>query len=97
MGALFQWIEAYRLGLGTCKAQVQVQKSSSTKYKSHRCIPEGVASIIVSLCTMQNWVQTQKISDSILGLMLIPLGVPSSPSIEAFSQEIISGFFLKFL
>jgi hypothetical protein len=41
---MFQWIEAYRLGLGTHEAQVQVQKFSSTKYKSHRCIPEGVAS-----------------------------------------------------
>ena len=29
---MFQWIEAYRSGLRTCKAQVQVQKFHSTKY-----------------------------------------------------------------
>ena len=40
---MFRWIEPYRLGLGTRKAQVQVQKISSTRCKSHRCIPEGVA------------------------------------------------------
>ena len=41
---IFRWIEAYRSGLGTREAQVQVRKFSSTMYKSHRCIPEGVAS-----------------------------------------------------
>jgi len=41
---MFRWIEAYRSGLGTREAQAQVRKFSSTKYKSHRRIPEGVAS-----------------------------------------------------
>jgi len=41
---MFQWIEAYRSGLRTWEAQVQVRNFSSTKYKSHRCIPEDVAS-----------------------------------------------------
>ena len=41
---MFWWIEAYRSGLGTWEAQVQVQNFSSTKYKSHRRIPEDVAS-----------------------------------------------------
>jgi hypothetical protein len=40
---MFWWVEAYRSGLGTHDAQVQVQKFSSTKYKSHRHIPEAVA------------------------------------------------------
>ncbi|KAI6168758.1 hypothetical protein EDD17DRAFT_1773030 [Pisolithus thermaeus] len=30
------WMEAYQSGLGTKEAQLQVQKFSSTKYKSHR-------------------------------------------------------------
>jgi hypothetical protein len=41
---MFQWIEASRSGLTTREAQVQVRKFSSTKYKSHRRIPKGVAS-----------------------------------------------------
>jgi len=36
-------MDAYRSGLGTTDAQKQVRKFSSTKYKSHRCIPERVA------------------------------------------------------
>lgn len=40
---IYRWMEAYRSDLGTADAQVQVQKFSSTKYKSHRCIPEGIA------------------------------------------------------
>jgi hypothetical protein len=41
---MFRWIKAYRSGLGTHEAQAQVWKFSSTKYKSHRRIPEGVVS-----------------------------------------------------
>jgi len=40
---MYQWMEAYRSGLGTTAAQLQVKKFSSHKYKSHRCIPETVA------------------------------------------------------
>ena len=40
---MFRWMEAYRSGLETKDAQLHVKKFSSTKYKSHRCIPEGVA------------------------------------------------------
>ena len=35
---LFRWMEAYRAGLGSVQAQLQVKKFSSRKYKSHRCI-----------------------------------------------------------
>ncbi|KAH7917225.1 hypothetical protein BV22DRAFT_1108607 [Leucogyrophana mollusca] len=38
-----RWMEAYRMGLGTSDAQLQVEKFSSTQYKSHRRIPETVA------------------------------------------------------
>jgi hypothetical protein len=40
---MYRWMDAYRAGLGTSDAQIQVRKFSSTKYKSHRRIPEGVA------------------------------------------------------
>jgi hypothetical protein len=40
---MHQWMEAYRLGLETKDAQLEVRKFSSAKYKSHRCIPEGIA------------------------------------------------------
>jgi hypothetical protein len=40
---MYRWIEAYKLGLGTRDAQALVWKFSSTKYKSHRSIPEAVA------------------------------------------------------
>ena len=32
---MFQWMDAYRAGMGTTDAQKQVKKFSSTKYKSH--------------------------------------------------------------
>ena len=37
------WMDAYQSGLETKEAQVQVQKFSSTKYKSHQRVPESVA------------------------------------------------------
>ena len=37
-----RWMDAYWSGLETKEAQVQVQKFSSTKYKSHRRVPESV-------------------------------------------------------
>jgi hypothetical protein len=40
---IYRWMDVYRSGLGTADAQVQVQKFSSAKYKSHRCIPDNVA------------------------------------------------------
>jgi hypothetical protein len=42
---MYRWMDAYREGLGTSEAQIQVRKFSSTKYKSHRRIPEAVACI----------------------------------------------------
>ena len=39
----YHWMEAYQLGLGTKDAQLQVQKFSSMKYKSHCWVPESVA------------------------------------------------------
>jgi hypothetical protein len=35
-------MDAYRVGMGTMDTQKQVKKFSSTKYKSHRCIPDNV-------------------------------------------------------
>ena len=40
---MHQWMAAYREGLGTREAQMKVKAFSSTKYKSHRRIPESVA------------------------------------------------------
>lgn len=40
---MYRWMDAYRSGLGTTEAGKQVRKFSSTKYKSHRRIPEYVA------------------------------------------------------
>ncbi|KAG1772902.1 hypothetical protein EV702DRAFT_976435, partial [Suillus placidus] len=37
------WMEAYQTGLAMKDAQFQVQQFSSTKYKSHRCVPETAA------------------------------------------------------
>jgi hypothetical protein len=40
---MYRWMEAYRSGLGTSEAQLQVKQFGSRKYKSHRCIPDMVA------------------------------------------------------
>ncbi|KAG1732609.1 hypothetical protein EDD22DRAFT_788261 [Suillus occidentalis] len=40
-----RWLDAYWLGLGTKDAQLKVQQFSSTKYKSHRQVPETVAQL----------------------------------------------------
>lgn len=40
-----RWIEAYRSGLSTKDAQLRVKQFSSTKYKSHRRVPETIARI----------------------------------------------------
>ncbi|KAG1796460.1 uncharacterized protein BJ212DRAFT_1408644 [Suillus subaureus] len=45
MRELHCWMEAYRTGLSTKDAQFQVKQFSSTKYKSHRRIPETLARI----------------------------------------------------
>jgi hypothetical protein len=42
---LFHWMEAYRAGLGSVQAQLQVKTFSSRKYKSHRHIPENIATL----------------------------------------------------
>jgi len=42
---MYRWMEAYRLGLGTNDAQMQVKNFSSKKYKSHRRVPEMVARV----------------------------------------------------
>ncbi|KAG2058077.1 hypothetical protein BDR06DRAFT_877183 [Suillus hirtellus] len=42
---MHHWMEAYWTGLSIKDAQFQVKKFSSTKYKSHRCIPETLAHI----------------------------------------------------
>lgn len=40
---IHRWMEAYRAGLSTNDAQLRVKQYSSTKYKSHRRIPQSVA------------------------------------------------------
>lgn len=40
---MYRWMEAYRSGLGTSAAQLQVKQFGSAKYKSHRRVPEAVA------------------------------------------------------
>ena len=40
---MWHWVDAYDVGMGAREAQLQVQKFSSRKYKSHRRIPEGLA------------------------------------------------------
>ncbi|KAG2155023.1 uncharacterized protein EDB93DRAFT_1081141 [Suillus bovinus] len=40
---MHHWMEAYWTGLGTKDAQFHVKQFSSTKYKSHRRVPEAVA------------------------------------------------------
>jgi hypothetical protein len=35
-------MDAYRAGMGTTDTQKQVKEFSSTKYKSHRRIPENI-------------------------------------------------------
>lgn len=37
---VLRWMDAYRSGLSTKDAQVQVKQFSSTKYKSHRRVPD---------------------------------------------------------
>lgn len=41
-----RWMEAYRDGLGAKDAQKQVKKFSSTRYTSHRRIPERIAAAL---------------------------------------------------
>jgi hypothetical protein len=38
-----RWMKAYRDGLGTSDAQLQVKQFSSRKYQSHRRVPETIA------------------------------------------------------
>ncbi|KAJ7839419.1 hypothetical protein B0H13DRAFT_1650223, partial [Mycena leptocephala] len=40
---MFRWMDTYRIGLGVQDAQLHVRRFSSTKYKSHRRVPETVA------------------------------------------------------
>jgi hypothetical protein len=40
---MFRWMDAYRAGMSTQDAQLQVRRSSSKQYKSHRCVYETVA------------------------------------------------------
>ena len=42
---MHHWVEAYRSGLPTKEAQIEVRKYSSTVYKSHRHVPEATACI----------------------------------------------------
>lgn len=42
---MYRWMDAYRMGLGTVDAQLQVKKFSSRQYKSHRRIPDTVAHV----------------------------------------------------
>ncbi|EPT01617.1 hypothetical protein FOMPIDRAFT_41382 [Fomitopsis schrenkii] len=42
---MIRWMEAYRLGLGAKEAQLRVKEFSSRKYKSHRRVPETLASL----------------------------------------------------
>ncbi|KIM63514.1 hypothetical protein SCLCIDRAFT_117061 [Scleroderma citrinum Foug A] len=46
---MFRWMEAYRSGLDTRNAQLQVKQFSSRHYKSHRKVPEGLASTFDSV------------------------------------------------
>ena len=41
---MYRWMNAYRSGLNTRSAQLQVKQFSSRRYKSHRRVPEGLAS-----------------------------------------------------
>lgn len=41
---MYRWVAAYQEGLGAKDAQVKVQAYSSRRYKSHRQVPEGLAS-----------------------------------------------------
>jgi hypothetical protein len=40
---MYHWMEAYRSGLDTSAAQLQVKRFGSAKYKSHRRVPETIA------------------------------------------------------
>ncbi|KIK79804.1 hypothetical protein PAXRUDRAFT_160287, partial [Paxillus rubicundulus Ve08.2h10] len=40
---LYQWMDTYHSGLTTRDAQLQVKQPSSSQYKSHRRVPEGLA------------------------------------------------------
>ncbi|KAF9463483.1 hypothetical protein BDZ94DRAFT_1163862, partial [Collybia nuda] len=40
---MIRWMQAYRDGMSTQDAQLHVRNFSSTKYKTHRRIPECVA------------------------------------------------------
>ena len=43
---MHRWVEAYQSGLQTKEAQMEVRKFSSTKYMSHRCVPEAAVHIL---------------------------------------------------
>jgi hypothetical protein len=43
---MHHWMDAYSEGLGAREAQVKVEEFSSTKYKSHCCIPDSVATTL---------------------------------------------------
>lgn len=42
---LFCWMNAYREGLGSVEAQLQVKTFSSKKYTSHRRVPNNIATL----------------------------------------------------
>lgn len=43
---MWRWIEAYSEGLSCKDAQMKVRQYSSTRYKSHRRVPEGLSQIL---------------------------------------------------
>jgi hypothetical protein len=42
---MYQWMAAYKDGLGTQEAQLKVKQFSSRKFKSHRRVPESLVRI----------------------------------------------------
>ena len=42
---LFHWVDMYQAGLGSVEAQFKVKQFSSKQYKSHRHIPENIATL----------------------------------------------------
>ena len=83
-----RWVEAYRSGLATKEAQNQVREFSSTKYKSHRRVPEAVACIFDDpVAWPPNWPLGEFFSCSNLMQIKIRLGVCFYSSKGAFLQE----------
>ena len=74
---IYRWMEAYRSGLSTTDAQLQVRQFSSTKYKSHRRVPEMVARALTDIGRVLYIVANLDLDKKFFSLSFALIKIPS--------------------